>query len=130
MAMSRAATSLFVFGVYLAGLSVLLLLAPNLLLGMFGIAATTEVWIRVVGMLAAFLAFYNIQAARNELTLFIQWSVYIRASVIGFFIVFVLTGLAPPALILFGIVDFVAALWTFIALRQDAAQLRATQAIS
>ena len=120
--MSRAATSLFVFGVYLAFLSVILLLAPNLLLGLFGLGATSEVWIRVVGMLLFFLTLYYIQAARGELTLILQWSVYIRVSVIVFFIVFVVAGLAPTALILFGIVDLLAAIWTAVALRQDAQQ--------
>ena len=118
--MSRAARSLFVFGIYLAVLSLLLLLVPNLLLGLFGLGATTEVWIRVVGMLTLILSVYNILASRAELTPFIQWSVYARASVILFFIVFVVAGLAPPALIMFGGVDLAAAIWTGVSLRQDA----------
>jgi hypothetical protein len=120
--MSRAAKSLFVFGVYLLGLSGLLLLIPNWLIGLFGIAPTSEVWIRVVGMLVLFLAVYYIQAARNELIAFAHWSVYVRASVIGFFGLFVLLDLAPAALILFAVVDLAGAAWTWLALRQDAQQ--------
>ncbi len=118
--MSRAAKTLFAFGVYLIGLSGLLLVIPNWLIGLFGIAPTSEVWIRVVGMLALFLAVYYIQAARAELTGFMRWSVYVRASVIGFFGLFVLLDLAPTALLLFAVVDLASAAWTALALRQDA----------
>jgi hypothetical protein len=120
--MSRAAKSLFVFGVYLVGLSGMLLLIPNWLIGMFGIAPTSEVWIRVVGMLVLFLSVYYIQSARSELTAFARWSVYVRASVIGFFGLFVLLDLAPAALIIFAVVDLAGAIWTALALRQDTQQ--------
>jgi hypothetical protein len=42
--------------------------------------------------------------------------------VILFFGAFVLAGLASPALLLFGAVDFAGALWTWSALRKDAAR--------
>jgi hypothetical protein len=38
-----------------------------------------------------------------------------------FFIAFVALGFAPPALILFGVIDAAAALWTALALRADGA---------
>jgi len=120
--MTNSARSLFVFGLYLVVLGMVLLVAPNFLLGIFGLASTTEVWIRVVGMLLLLLAFYNIQAARKELTDFLQWTVYARSSVIVFFIVFVLLGLAKPQLILFGAIDSLGALWTALALRSERRQ--------
>jgi hypothetical protein len=120
--MSRAAKTAVAFGIYLVGLSGLLLLIPNWLIGLFGIAPTSEVWIRVVGMLVFFLAMYYLQAARAEETGFLRWSVYLRASVIGFFSVFVLLDLAPAALLLFAGVDLMGAVWTALALRQDARQ--------
>lgn len=118
--MNHSAKSVLVFGVYLAGLAAILLVAPNILLGLFGLPTTSEVWIRVVGMLTALLAFYYIQAARAGLTAFFQWTVYARAAVIIFFTVFVLLGWASPPLILFGVVDLLGALWTGWALRQSA----------
>jgi hypothetical protein len=54
--MSRAASSLFVFAVYLVGLGLGLLLVPNLLLRAFGAPPTSEVWIRVIGMLVLCLS--------------------------------------------------------------------------
>lgn len=52
---------------------------------------------------------------------FFGWSVKARASVILFFIAFVALGFAPWMLLLFGLVDLVAALWTRAALRADRA---------
>ena len=119
--MSRAAKSLFVFGAYLGGLGVLLLLFPNLLLHLFGVPPTSEVWIRINGMFVVCLAFYYIQAARHELITLIRWTVWARAAVIFCFTAFVLLLGAPKALLLFGLVDLLSATWTFIALKSDAA---------
>jgi hypothetical protein len=116
--MSPAARSLQVFGAYLMLLALVLLLSPNTLLGLFGIPATDDVWIRVVGMLVGFLGYYDWQAARAELRTFFVWSIPVRLSVPVFFAAFVVLGMAPPALLLFGAVDAAAALWTWSALRR------------
>jgi hypothetical protein len=115
--MSKGARSVFVFGIYLAGLGIVLLVAPNFLLELFFLPSTTEVWVRVVGMLVLFLGFYYTQAARKELTDFIRWTMYPRATVILFFTTFVLLGFAKPPLILFGVADLLGVVWTGLALR-------------
>jgi hypothetical protein len=123
--MSRAAKSLSVFGIYLCGLGLILLLVPNLILQAFGAPPTNEVWIRINGMFILCLSFYYIQAARNELTNFIRWTVWTRIAVIFFFAAFVLLVSAPKALLLFGLIDLLAAIWTWLALRKDEAVLKA-----
>lgn len=115
--MSKAAISVLVFGFYLIINGVGFLLWPNTMLGFLGIPTTNEPWLNVVGMLLLFLAYYYILAAKNELTLLFRWSVYARSSVIIFFIIFALVGLAPALLIIFGVVDLLAAIWTAIALK-------------
>jgi hypothetical protein len=122
--MSRAAKSLFVFGIYLCGLGAALLLAPNLLLRAFGVPPTNEVWIRINGMFVLCLSFYYVQAARNELTVFIRWTVWTRVAVIFYFAAFVLWASGPKALLWFGLIDLLAALWTWLALRGDEARRR------
>jgi Kef-type K+ transport system membrane component KefB len=117
--MSDSARSVFVFGIYLVILGIVLLIAPNILLGLLGLPSTHEVWIRISGMLLLFLAFYYIQAARKELKPFIQWTVYIRSTIIFFFVAFVLLGFVSPVLILPGIVDLLGAIWTGLALRSS-----------
>ncbi|MFC2079816.1 hypothetical protein ACFLSZ_07530 [Candidatus Bipolaricaulota bacterium] len=117
--MSKAARSLFVFGIYLIVLGLFLLIAPNTLITFFGLPAVNDVWIRVVGMLLVLLAYYDIQAARKNLADFVRWSVVARLSVIVFFAVFVILNLVKPILLLFGAVDFAAAMWTYLALRRE-----------
>ena len=117
--MSKAARSLFVFGVYLVALGLLLLIVPNVLITLFGLPETHDVWIRVVGMLLVLLAFYDIQAARHELVDFFYASVVARAAVIVLFAGFVLANLVKPMLLLFGAIDLAGAIWTASALRQD-----------
>jgi hypothetical protein len=114
--MSQAAKSLFVFGIYLCGLGLILLLVPNLILQVFGVPPTNEVWIRINGMFVLFLSFYYVQTARNELTIFIRWTVWTRLAVIFYFAAFVLLVSAPKALLLFGLIDLLAAIWTWLAL--------------
>jgi hypothetical protein len=115
--MSKAAKSLFVFGIYLIVIGLAFLLVPNMQLRLFGFPETSEPWIRVMAVLLLLLAFYYIQAARSEMTKFIRLTVPARASVIVFFIAFIAFGLAQPMLIMFGVVDLLAAIWTSSALR-------------
>jgi hypothetical protein len=119
--MSRAAKSLFVFGIYLCGLGLILLLVPNLILQVFGLPTTGEVWIRINGMFALCLSFYYIQSARNDLTNFIRWTVWGRGAVIFYLAAFVLLVSAPKAILLFGLIDLLSAIWTWLALKKDEA---------
>lgn len=118
--MSHAARSLIPFVVYLIGLGGTLLAAPNPFLGLFGLPPATDVWIRVVGMLALILAYYYWTAARFELTPLIRATVIGRGTVVIFFAAFVAVGWAPPVLVVFGGVDLAAALWTAAGLKKDA----------
>ena len=120
--MSQAAKSLFVFGIYLCGLGLILLLVPNLILRFFGVPPTNEVWIRVNGMFLLCLSFYYVQTARHELTRFIRWTVLARIAVIFYFSAFVLLISAPKALLLFGLIDLLSAIWTWLALKRDEAR--------
>ena len=117
--MSQAAKSLFFFGIYLSGLGLILLLIPNLILQVFGVPTTNEVWIRMNGMFMLGLSFFYLQAARNELTIFIRWTVWTRSAVIFYFAAFVFLVAAPKALLLLGLIDLLAATWTWIALKKD-----------
>jgi len=119
--MSQAAKGLFVFGIYLCGLGLILLLVPNLILRFFGVPPTNEVWIRLNGMFLLCLSFYYVQTARNELTRFIRWTVLARIAVIFYFAAFVLLISAPKALLLFGLIDLLSAIWTWRALKRDEA---------
>ena len=115
--MSKAAKSVFTFGVYIIIAGFFLLIIPNFVLEFHGLKPTSEIWIRVVGMLITILGFYYILCARQELTYFFKLTVYGRASIIVFFSIFVLLNLTKWPLILFGLIDFAGAAWTALALR-------------
>jgi hypothetical protein len=117
--MSAVARSLVVFGWYLAGFGGLLVLAPNLLLSLFGMPPTGEVWIRVVGMLVLIIAYYNVRLGRADLPAYAWLTVHARTAVLVFLVGFVLAGLARPVVILVGVIDFAGALWTAAALRRE-----------
>ncbi len=117
--MSKSAFSLFVFGIYAAVVGIVLMAAPNFMLGIFGIPHTNEVWIRIVGVLALVLAFYYTQAARKGITGFFVLTVYTRSTFIIFLTAFVLFGFASPAIILFGVMDLLGAVWTGLSLRSE-----------
>lgn len=119
--MSKPAFSVKAFGLYLVVLGIALALVPNLLLSIFGMPPTTEVWIRVVGVLAFNIGVYYVYAAQCEAQAFFQASVYTRVLVLVSFAAFAGLGLASPVLVLFGLADFAGAVWTQLALRAEKA---------
>jgi len=118
--MSKSAVSMLVFGIYLIFTGLVFILSPNLMLNLFGVPATNEQWIRVMGLLLAYLGMYYILAAKVEFRQFFRWSVYVRGSVIIVFALFVLTEVGQPTLLLFGTIEFLGAIWTAITLRSTA----------
>jgi hypothetical protein len=115
----RTATlSMKVFGIYLFALSVLLIVAPNLVLLPFGIPPTSDPWIRVLGVVAFGVGFYYRRAALSENVEFYRWTILARPFVFVSFCVLALLRLAPPQLALFGLVDLAGAVWTYVGLRE------------
>jgi hypothetical protein len=115
--MSAAARSIVVYGIYLLGQGLTLLLVPNIALRLFGLPETTEVWVRIVGMTVTFFGIYYFLAARYEFRPFFVVSVATRLAVPVIFSAFILAGLAAWNVLLFTPIDIVMALWTLIALR-------------
>ena len=122
--MTRAATSILSFGVYLAALGVALVAIPEIACGLLGIAAPADAWPRIVGMLLLILGFFCWRAAVEENTRFMHWSLLTRSTPIVFLAWFVASGWIEPSILLFGAVDLAAAAWTFAALRADARAAR------
>ena len=118
--MSKAAFTILAFGWYLLVLGVALVAVPNLLLGLFLMPQTSEVWIRVVGLLVFNIGVYYVYAAKSEATELFRISVFTRTLVLVAFAAFAFTGLAEPMLVGFGAVDFMGGLWTWRALKRTA----------
>ena len=117
--MSRSAVSILVFGIYLLVVGPVLILAPNFLLSLFAIPETSEVWVRVLGAVAAVLGYYYVQAARHDQTAFFRATIPGRLAVFVCFSAFVVLKMTAPTFVIFGVIDALGALWTGLALRAD-----------
>jgi uncharacterized membrane protein HdeD (DUF308 family) len=117
--MSSSAKSVYYFGFYLLILGVTLIAFPNLLLSTFQLPETSEVWIKVAGALVINIGLYYVFMAPSNNSLFLTLTVYTRAAILVWFIVFVLLDWAPSMLIPFGVVDMAGALWTYLELKKQ-----------
>lgn len=117
--MSKAAVSVFAVGLFLILTGTGFFIIPNFVLSLFSIPPTDEVWIRIVGMLALFIGYYYVIAARKELKDFFDATIPVRLVCFLCFLVLVLTKIAYPILIIFGIIDLVGAIWTTWALKRS-----------
>jgi len=117
--MKKSSLSLLVFAAYMAALSASFLLFPNPFITLFGFDETHEVWIRIAGYLLGVLAFFYVMAVREAAAAFYRWTVQARLLTLPLFLSFVLLDIAPPVLLLFGLIDAVSAIWTLLTLRYE-----------
>ncbi|SRR5258706_421820 len=115
--MSNLARSIMVFGIYLllAGLS--LIFIPNIVLPWLGFPTTTEVWIRVTGLLTTNVGMYFLYSVRHDDRHFYRATLYARLIFFAGVTLFVIFKQGSPLLILFGLIDLAGAAWTWTALR-------------
>ena len=117
--MSKTAFTIKASCCYIMALGLTLVLAPNLLLAVMRMPPTGEVWIRVLGMVVINLGTFFWVAARTEAVALFRATLYVRPLVLAWLAAFVLLGLAPPQLLVFGVIEAAGALWTWLALRAD-----------
>jgi hypothetical protein len=125
--MSKSAFSAKVFAIYLFIVSVVLVVAPNVLLSIFRLPQTTEVWIRVIGVLAFNIGVFSWVAAKHEDKHFLVASVYTRLAFFVAVTTFALIGLVSPMIIFFGVADLLGGTWTYVALKADARVAQSAQ---
>jgi hypothetical protein len=115
--MSRAAQTLMIYAIGFGSAGIGLMLAPNLILPLFGFPPTQEVWIHLIGLLMISLASYDIIAAQREIGPIISASVPSRlfagAVMAGTWAI----GMVGPGILFFAAVDIIGALATMAALR-------------
>ena len=95
-----------------------LLFIPNILLALFGFPPTHEIWIRVMGLLVLILTIYYYSIARYGNDRVVWATVVGRLVFCGGLVVFVLLGLAKPAIIGLAVLETGLALWSWQELRQ------------
>lgn len=95
-----------------------LLFIPNFLLGIFGIAPTSEIWIRVLGMLVLVLSIYYYGIYKSGDKEVVRATVQGRLLFCAGLVMFVILGMAPPVLIGFALAETGLALWSLSEIRK------------
>ena len=119
--MSKARFSLFIFGLYMvfiAGCGFMFM--PHFLLGLFGLSAGDDIWIRFVGMLASIIGIYYLLAVHANLERFIVWTIPLRYYAAAFMVLMLILGKVGAPILVFAAVDALGATWTWISLKQQA----------
>lgn len=107
-----AAATVNLFGCYVIAVGLGLLFAPGMVLGLFGLPMPTEIWIRVLAVLAIVVGYYYTSCAHRNDRAFFQASVRGRFLFAALVLLLVLAYGAPWQLLLFGSMDVLGALWT------------------
>ena len=118
--MSHAALSAKLFAIYVCIVGAVLAIAPNALLALFRLPVTSEVWIRLLGVIAFNVGVFAWVAAKHDDRHFFKASVYTRCGAFVAIVAFGMLGLASPVILLFGVAELAGAIWTGWALRADA----------
>jgi type IV secretory pathway TrbL component len=112
--------SLVVQSVYVVLTGLQLIFVPNLLLGMFGFNETSEIWIKVLGIVILPLAFVYYAINKQGNPDVVRATVWSRLFVGIGFTLLAFSGQAPMNLILFAGIDIATAVWTWMELRKAA----------
>lgn len=116
--MSPVARTVHLWGVYALVAGAILVLVPDVLLGVLGIPSSDEPWIRVVGVAMLAVGVYYLAGARTEAT------VFFRGTVLGRLIVVVSVLILAAVwrywgLIVLAVIEAASAAWTWTTLRRD-----------
>ena len=117
--MSKTAFTIKASCCYIIALGLALVLVPNLVMSAMRMPATSDVWIRVLGVTVINIGAFFWVAAQTEAIALFRASVAIRPLVLVWFAAFVALGLVSPMLLVFGVIEAAGALWTWLALRAD-----------
>ncbi len=117
--MTRAALSVYMYGLYLISSGLPFLLIPHFTLGMFGLSAGDNLWVRFVGVLIAIIGSFYVAAVLIRSDRMLSWSVPARYTTATFMAVMVALGEAGLALLIFASLDALTASLTWVAIRAD-----------
>ena len=127
--MTKAALSVYMYGFYLiAGVGLPFIIIPHFTLGMFGMSAGDDVWVRFVGVLSAVIGGFYVAAVLTNTERLFAWSVPARYASATFMATMVALDEIGLALLIFAALDAFAGSITWLAIRADEAEEEAVQA--
>lgn len=112
------------YGLYVFMTGLFLAIEPQLVLAVAGIASPSDPWIRVLGVVVVALGYYYWHCGHHAQRAFAAATVRGRIMVFVGFLALVLLQMAPPQLLLFGVLDLAGAAWTWRAMRSESSYLR------
>ena len=117
--MSNARVSIVVYAIGLGAFGLAMAFIPNVILSLLGVPTTSELWIRLFGVVVFIVALkaYRFSPLENE-SMF-QFDIYTRSLFATFVVILVLIGHAPPILLLLSAADYGSSIWTWLAIRAD-----------
>jgi hypothetical protein len=115
--MSKAAKSLFIFGIYAVLIGLAFLAVPDALISLLHLPPISSGWARAIGLLVLVIGTYDIISARSEVLPLIKASVLVRFGFALGISALVATGQMPAAAMPLGLIDAAGAIWTHLALK-------------
>lgn len=115
--MTPAARSVCYFGFYLYLVGLTLIFVPNTFLKLMQMPETTEPWIRLLGVLAFNVGYYYHRMGVKNYQPFFKLTIPTRFFVFITCAVFVMMKYVSVLLLGVGAIDFLGAVWTWMALR-------------
>ncbi|MEJ2123092.1 MAG: hypothetical protein P8Z76_20860 [Alphaproteobacteria bacterium] len=111
------------YGLYLvSGAGLPFLIIPHFTLGMFGLTAGDDMWIRFVGVLAGIVGSFYVAIVLTHSQKLYFWTVPTRYVTAAFMCAMVAFGEVGVALLIFAALDALSASITWVAIRADAAE--------
>lgn len=114
--MKNLQTSMYAQVAYMLGMGLGLLVIPNLLLPLFGLPQTTDVWVRVLGALALVLCTYYYAMIKQQNTTYYRATVWGRYGFCVALVALVVLGYGAKPMLIFAVAEAVLAGWTHFAL--------------
>lgn len=111
--------SLVVQGIYVFLTGLELIFVPNIVIGFFGFEPSSEIWIKVLGVVvfSFTILYYNVNKyGSDEL---VRTTIWLRFTISTGFILLSLSGQASINLILFAGIDVMTAVWTWFELKKQ-----------
>ena len=118
--MTKAALSVYMYGLYLvSGVALPFLTIPHFTIGMFGMSAGDDMWIRFVGVLSGIIGSFYIAAVLTHTDRLFAWTVPARYASAIFMATMVALGKVGLGLLIFSALDAFSGSLTWLAIRAD-----------
>ena len=116
--MSKAAISVFIFGIYIFFVGLWTLTAQNVIMPILWLPVWEDHWVYIAWIFTLGLSYFYICSAKQENTDFFQLSVYGRIWFFSAIVVLIIFNIVPFMMLPIAVIDLAGALWTHFSLKK------------